>query len=273
MKRRLDVLLVERGLVESRERAQSLIRAGAVLVDDQPVDKPGARVPANAHLRLRETLPYVSRGGLKLQAALDAFAIDVTGLVAVDVGASTGGFTDCLLQRGAARVYAVDVGYGQLAWSLRQDPRVVVMERTNIRYLEALPERVDLATVDVSFISLELVLPAVVRLLKPGGRIIALIKPQFEAGREQVGKGGVVRDPGVHRAVLHRVLTWAAHQGMILLGLIRSPLEGPAGNVEFLAYLTTDPSVSPLPLEDAIARCVAGEDPSGLSGGSRQARR
>lgn len=257
MKRRLDVLLVERGLAESRERAQSLIRAGAVLVDDQPVDKPGTRVPSNAVLRLRETLPYVSRGGLKLQAALDTFGIDVTGLVAVDVGASTGGFTDCLLQRGAARVYAVDVGYGQLAWSLRQDPRVVVMERTNVRYLEALPEPVDLATVDVSFISLELVLPAVMRLLKPGGRVIALIKPQFEAGREQVGKGGVVRDPTVHRAVLHRVLTWAAERGLILRGLMRSPLEGPAGNVEFLAYWTTEPSASSISLDDAITRCLS----------------
>jgi len=256
MKQRLDLLLVERGLVESRERGQRLIRAGAVLVADQVVDKPGTRVSVDAPLRLRERLPYVSRGGLKLQAALDAFQVDVSGLVALDVGASTGGFTDCLLQRGAARVYAVDVGYGQLAWKLRTDPRVVVMERTNIRYLESLPELVDLATVDVSFIGLELVLPPVMRLLKPGGQIIPLIKPQFEAGPQHVGKGGVVRDPSVHRAVLFRVLTWAADHGLTLLGLIRSPFRGPAGNVEFLAHLTADPSATPISLADAIASCV-----------------
>jgi len=233
----LDLLLVQRGLAASRERAQALIRAGQVMVNDQVMDKPGRRVPTNATLRLRGRLPYVSRGGLKLEAALNAFQLDVTGWVVADVGASTGGFTDCLLQRGAAKVYAIDVGYGQLAWKLRRDPRVVVMERTNIRFLESLPEPVDLATVDVSFIGLELVLPAVMRLLKPEGHIVALVKPQFEAGREQVGKGGVVRDPAVHRQVLTRLTGWAVERGLRVLGLIPSPITGPKGNVEFLLHL------------------------------------
>lgn len=244
---RLDKLLVARGLVESRERARALILAGQVLVDDQPATKPGRQVAVDACIRIRERLPYVSRGGLKLQAALDAFDLDPAGLVAADVGASTGGFTDCLLQRGAAHVYAIDVGYGQLAWKLRQDRRVTVLERTNIRYLKALPDgaRVDLAVVDVSFISLELVLPAVARLLRPGGQVIALIKPQFEAGREQVGKGGVVRDPTVHRQVLARLLGWAVEQGWAVRGLIRSPITGPKGNVEFLCWLTRDGGAGP----------------------------
>ncbi len=237
MKQRLDTLLVEHGLVESREQARRLIQAGSVLVNGQVLDKPGAQVSVEADISVRETLRYASRGGLKLEAALDAFGIDPSGMIAVDVGASTGGFTDVLLQRGAQRVYAIDVGYGQLAWRLRQDPRVVVMERTNIRYLAGLPEPVDLAVVDVSFISLQLVLPVIWRLLKPDGQIVALIKPQFEAGRGQVGKGGVVRDPGVHRAVLHRLLGWAREQGLSPRGLLRSPIMGPAGNVEFLAHL------------------------------------
>ncbi|HFD39858.1 MAG TPA: TlyA family RNA methyltransferase [Anaerolineae bacterium] len=233
---RLDRFLVERGLVESRGQAQRLIMAGQVRLGDRRVDKPGTPVPVTAQVTVTGRLPYVSRGGQKLAAALDAFALDVQGWTVADVGASTGGFTDCLLQRGAARVYAIDVGYGQLAWKLRQDPRVVVMERTNARYLERLPEAVDLATVDVSFISLRLILPAVVGWLKPGGRIVTLIKPQFEAGREQVGKGGVVRDPAVHRAVVEGLAAWAAEHGLGLRGLIRSPLIGPAGNIEFLAH-------------------------------------
>jgi len=256
MKKRLDVLLVERGLVESRERAQRLIRAGQVLVEERVVDKPGARVARDAAIRLQATLPYVSRGGQKLEAALARFGIEVAGVVALDVGASTGGFTDCLLQHGVARVYAVDVGYGQLAWKLRRDPRVVVLERTNIRYLESLPEPVDLATVDVSFISLELVLPVVIKLLKPEGEIVALIKPQFEAGREQVGKGGVVRDPVVHRAVLRRILGWARDHGLAVRGLMRSPLLGPAGNVEFFAHLSTDPNAASIEIEEAIEGCI-----------------
>ena len=257
-KKRLDVLLVERGLVESRERGKRLIMAGQVLVEGRVLDKPGARVAVDADIRLRARLPYVSRGGIKLAAALEAFGVDVEGAVAADVGASTGGFTDCLLQRGARRVYAIDVGYGQLAWRLRRDPRVVVMERTNVRYLDSLPEPIDLATVDVSFISLELVLPKVMGWLKPGGEIIALIKPQFEAGREKVGKGGVVRDPQVHRAVLRKILGWAVDHGLAVRGLIPSPIKGPAGNVEFLVHLSRGPGEASIDLEEAITRCVDG---------------
>ena len=235
-KERLDLLLVQRGLADSLQRAQGLIMAAQVAVNGQTVDKPGTRVPRDADLAILSRLPYVSRGGLKLAAALDSFLIDVEGWVAADVGASTGGFTDCLLQRGSARLYAIDVGYGQLAWKLRQDPRVVVMDRTNARYLESLPEALDLATIDVSFISLTLVLPVVIGWLRPGGQIVALVKPQFEAGREQVGKGGVIRDPAIHRAVLESVTGWAETRGLDLMGLIRSPITGPAGNVEFLAH-------------------------------------
>ena len=254
-KKRLDVLLVDRGLAESRSKAQRLIMAGQVRSGDRLLDKPGMRVPVNIEIVVQEKLPFVSRGGLKLQAALAAFDVPLAGVVSADVGASTGGFTDCLLQHGVARVYAIDVGRGQLAWELRTDPRVVVMERTNARYLTALPEPIDLATVDVSFISLRLVLPAVMGWLRPDGHIIPLIKPQFEAGRHQVGKGGVVRDEVVHRQALRSVLGWAADHGLYLQGLIRSPLTGPAGNVEFLAHLTREPE-QPLEVEAAIAHCL-----------------
>lgn len=243
-KQRLDLLLVERGLAESREQARRLIMAGEVLVDDQVSDKPGRTVSREAALRVRTPLPYVSRGGQKLAAALQAFTVEVTGTVAVDVGASTGGFTDCLLQHGASRVFAIDVGYGQLAWKLRSDPRVVVLERTNIRHLTQLPEATlaDLAVIDASFISLALVLPATLNLLTPEGQVIALIKPQFEAGQEDVGKGGVVRDAKIHHRVLQETFTVAANLGLTVAGLIASPLLGPAGNVEFLTWLrrTTD---------------------------------
>lgn len=247
-KQRLDLLLVERELAESREKARRLIMAGEVLVDEQVMDKPGRLVPLEAVLRVRTPLPYVSRGGLKLAAALDAFAIDPTGLTAVDVGASTGGFTDCLLQRGAARVYAVDVGYGQLAWKLRSDERVMPLERTNIRYLDALPDGVlaDLAVIDASFIGLELVLPPTLNLLTPAGQIVALVKPQFQAGPQDVGKGGVVRDAGVHRRVLDEVRALAELLDLSIAGLTVSPAPGPAGNVEFLIWL--DKSERP-PLE------------------------
>jgi len=191
-----------------------------------------------------------------MEAALQAFKIDVHGLIAADIGASTGGFTDCLLQHGATRVYAIDVGYGQLAWRLRRNPRVVVMERVNARYLRELPELVDLATVDVSFISLRLVLPAVVRILTSSGQIIALIKPQFEAGRKQVGRGGVVKDPAVHRMVLHNVLTWAQSHDLQVKGTTVSPLRGPAGNVEFLAHLTPGPGRSRTSLDEIINDCI-----------------
>lgn len=257
VKRLLDTLLVERGLVESRERAQSLILAGKVKVDGQVAHKPGKRVPAEVELILEEALPYVSRGGLKLEEALSRFRLDVTGFICADVGASTGGFTDCLLKHGAAKVYAIDVGYGQLAWELRQDPRVVVLERTNIRYLESLPEPIDLATIDVSFISLELVLPPVVSLLKPQGQIVALVKPQFEAEREQVGKGGVVREPEVHRQVLHKVATVAQGLGLQTLGLIPSPLLGPAGNVEFFLHLSKGKRLFTVDLERAVEESLS----------------
>lgn len=232
-KSRLDVLLVQRGLAESREKAQAFVMSGAVLVDGKPASKPGVLVSDGAELELVESARYVGRGGEKLEHALGVFALDVRGLVAVDAGASTGGFTDCLLQRGAARVYAVDVGYGLLDPRLRADPRVRVMERVNVRYLEALPEAPDIATIDVSFISLQKVVPPLVKLLKGGGRILALIKPQFEARREEVGKRGVVRDPQVHAAVIGRTVAWAASQGLRLRGLTTSPLRGPAGNKEF----------------------------------------
>jgi len=256
-KKRLDVLLVERGLVESRERGKRLIMAGQVLVDGQVMDKPGMQVAGGADICLRAKPPYVSRGGLKLEAALDSFAVQVAGAVAADVGASTGGFTDCLLQRGASKVYAIDVGYGQLAWRLRQHPRVVVMERVNVRYLESLPESIDLATIDVSFISLELVLPSVVGWLKPAGDIISLVKPQFEAGRAEVGKGGVVKDPKVHRAVLGKILAGALNHGLTVRGLMASPLKGPAGNLEFLAHLSKGRVEASIEIEEAIAQCLS----------------
>jgi 23S rRNA (cytidine1920-2'-O)/16S rRNA (cytidine1409-2'-O)-methyltransferase len=256
-KQRVDLVLVERELVDSRQQAQRLIMAGKVTVDGRMVDKPGTRISQEADITLQAAQPYVSRGGLKLEAALDRFAVEVSGVIAADVGASTGGFTDCLLQRGASKVYAIDVGYGQLAWRLRNDSRVVVMERVNVRYLEGLPEPVDLATVDVSFISLELVLPAIIGFLKPHGAIVALIKPQFEAGRRQVGKGGVVKDPAVHRAVLRKILLWADEHGLTVPDLMASPLKGSAGNVEFLAHLVyQEPRDGPVDIEAMVEHCL-----------------
>ena len=242
-KERLDVLVVMRGLAESREQAQRLIMAGEVEVDGVRQDKPGRAVTVDAEITVRRPLPYVSRGGVKLAAALDAFAVDVSGLTAVDVGASTGGFTDCLLQHGAARVYAIDVGYGQLAWKLQTDPRVFVLDRTNVRHIETLPDGVlaELAVIDASFISLALVLPATLRLLKADAQVIALVKPQFEAGVDDVGKGGVVRDARVHRRVLLEICASAQALGLVVSGLIASPAPGPAGNVEFLLWLTRTP--------------------------------
>ena len=239
-KTRLDVLLVERGLQESRQRAQGAIMSGSVFVNGQRVDKPGTAVVDDAAIEVRGgTLPYVSRGGLKLEKAMDAFPIDLRGAVCADIGASTGGFTDCMLQNGAAKVYAVDVGYGQLAWKLREDPRVVCLERTNARYLtaEQIPDPLDFASVDVSFISLKLILPPLGGLLKPGGRAVCLVKPQFEAGREKVGKKGVVRDPAVHLEVLEHFLEHAGASGFGVLGLTYSPIRGPEGNIEYLGFL------------------------------------
>ncbi len=239
-KKRLDCLLVERGLAPSRQRAQALILAGQVLADGLPRDKAGTLVDEGAALSVRgQDMPYVSRGGLKLEAALDAFGVDPAGLACLDVGASTGGFSDCLLLRGARHVTAVDVGYGQLAWKIRQDERVTVMERTNVRYLTAadLPERPELAVIDVSFISLALVLPVVKELLAPGGRVIALVKPQFEVGKEQVGKKGVVRDPVLHQEVISAIMACAERLGFRHLGPVESPILGPEGNKEFLVCL------------------------------------
>jgi 23S rRNA (cytidine1920-2'-O)/16S rRNA (cytidine1409-2'-O)-methyltransferase len=226
------------------------------LIGDDLADKPGRQVAADAPVRLQAPLRYVSRGGLKLEAALDAFQIDPTGWVCADIGASTGGFTDCLLQRGAARVYAVDVGYGQLAWSLRADGRVVVLERANIRHLQALPEPVQLATIDVSFIGLSLVLPRVAALLAPAGQVVALIKPQFEVGKGQLRKGGVVRDPQLHRDVIAKVLAAAGNLGLAPAGLIRSPLPGPAGNVEFMMYLRAESAPSDFDVMAAIEKAL-----------------
>ncbi len=250
-KERPDVLLVERGLAETRSQAQALIMAGQVYSGERRIDKPGTPMAIDIPLEVRGGLKYVSRGGLKLEHALQEFALLplLPGKVAADVGASTGGFTDCLLQNGVARVYAIDVGNGQLAWKLRQDARVIVVDETNIRYLTGLAELVDFATVDVSFISLKLVLPAIAKLLTDEGFIVALVKPQFEVGKGQVGKGGVVRKPEQHRTVLHALADWLVEYSaanpdfaLHLRGLARSPITGPAGNVEFLAYISRPPA-------------------------------
>jgi len=236
---RLDRLLVERGLVESRERAQAVILAGQVIVNDQKQAKAGALVPEAAEIRLiGEQIPYVSRGGLKLAAAIKDFKVSVEGRIAIDVGASTGGFTDCLLQNGVKKVYAVDVGYGQLAWKLRQDSRVVVIERVNIRHMDPslIPEPVDIAVIDVSFISLGKVIPSVVSFLQPHAEIIALIKPQFEVGREHIGKGGIVRDDAARTAAVATVKEVFREAGFDVKGVIPSPITGQDGNVEFLIY-------------------------------------
>lgn len=239
-KQRADQLLVERGLAESRARAQSLILAGLVFVGERRVDKPGETLALDAGLEVRgRDHPWVSRGGIKLARALDHFAVDPAGWIALDIGASTGGFTDVLLSRGARRVYAVDVGHGQLAWKLRQDPRVVVCERTNARTLgrAQVPEPVDIITCDTSFIGLATVLPAPLALAAECASLVALIKPQFEAGPKDVGKGGVVRDPAIHRAVCERAAAWiAARDGWHVVGIIESPIRGPEGNLEFLLY-------------------------------------
>lgn len=244
-KERLDVALVARGLAETRAKAQASIMSGIVYVNGQKVDKAGTPVAADAVLEVRgHTLRYVSRGGLKLEKAMAAFPITLTDCICADIGASTGGFTDCMLQNGAKKVYAIDVGYGQFAWKLRQDARVVNMERTNIRYVtpEQIGEPIDFASIDVSFISLRLVLPVAMRLLAADGEVVALIKPQFEAGREQVGKKGVVRDSAVHYNVVKSVLDFAQEAGFHPAGLDFSPVKGPEGNIEYLAYLKKNPA-------------------------------
>ena len=241
-KQRLDVLLTEQGYADSRSKAQAIIMAGLVYVDGQKADKPGVSYADTVSIEVRgETCPYVSRGGLKLEKALRDFGVKPQGFVCSDSGASTGGFTDCLLQQGASKVFAIDVGYGQLDWKIRSDPRVVVMERTNIRYVtpQDLGEPLDLSVIDVSFIGLEIVLPTIKTLLKPGkGQVLCLIKPQFEAGKENVGKKGVVRDPKIHQMVLDNFVSLAHNLGFVILGLTFSPVKGPEGNIEFLAHLT-----------------------------------
>lgn len=237
---RLDQLVFDLGLTESRERAKTTIMSGLVFVDGQRADKPGMQVSPDVNIEIRgNALPYVSRGGFKLEKALKVFPIDVKGKTCIDCGASTGGFTDVLLKNGAGKVYSVDVGYGQLAWSLRQDERVVNMERTNIRYItsEQIPEPLDIAVMDLSFISIKLVLPAVCMLLKEGAELVCLIKPQFEAGRDEVGKKGVVRDEKVHLSVIESILNFVPEIGMTVMGLDFSPIKGPEGNIEYLCYL------------------------------------
>ena len=236
----LDQLVFDLGLAESRERAKTTVMSGLVFVNGQRADKPGMQVSPDVNVEVKGTaLPYVSRGGLKLEKALKVFPIDVNGKVCIDCGASTGGFTDVLLKNGAAKVYSVDVGYGQLAWSLRNDERVVNMERTNIRYIgsEQIPEPLDICVMDLSFISVKLVLPAVCALLKDDAQLVCLIKPQFEAGREEVGKKGVVRDKAVHLSVIESVLSFAPTVGMTVMGLDFSPIKGPEGNREYLCYM------------------------------------
>lgn len=249
-KKRLDVLLFEKGLCPSRERAKTAIMEGIVYIAGQKAGKAGDMVDENAELEVRgNDNAFVSRGGKKIEKALNYFAIDPSGLTVMDVGASTGGFTDCLLQQGASKVFAIDVGYGQLAWKIRSDPRVVVMERTNIRYVtpEDLGEPLDLSVVDVSFISLKIVLPAIQKLLKPTGQVLCLIKPQFEAGKENVGKKGVVRDPAVHADVLQSFLALADSLHFTVRNLTFSPVKGPEGNIEFLAHLSMQPGQAQIP--------------------------
>jgi len=254
------VLLLQRGLAPSRAQAHALVMAGEVRINGERADKPGMKVPTTAHLEIIAPLPYVSRGGIKLAAALDAFRIDPHSRLCADVGASTGGFCDVLLQRGAAHVYAIDVGYGQLDWRLRQDARVSVLERTNARHLESLPEMVSLVTVDVSFISLRLILPAVRNWLAPSWDVVVLIKPQFEAGRKQVGKGGIVKDPTVHAQVLSDILEWGIANGFQPAGLIPSPIEGASGNREFLAWLRAEHGAG-LDISQAIERLLLSPEP------------
>lgn len=265
MKKRIDVLLFERGLAPSREKARTLIMAGSVYVNNQKFDKPGDTVSDDAEIEVRgSTLKYVSRGGLKLEKAMQIFPIDLNGKICMDIGASTGGFTDCMLQNGAQKVYSVDVGYGQLAWQLRQDPRVVNLERTNARYLtrEQVPEEIDFFSVDVSFISLRIILPAVRPLLRDGGQAVCLIKPQFEAGREKVGKKGVVRDRAVHEEVVETICRFAFENGYSVLGLTFSPVKGPEGNIEYLVYL--EKSDAPVHTADCTPHSVVEESHAAL---------
>jgi 23S rRNA (cytidine1920-2'-O)/16S rRNA (cytidine1409-2'-O)-methyltransferase len=254
---RLDQAIVERGLADTRSRAKALIMAGDVLVNDQKETRAGRNVGDQDVVALREQPRFVSRGGEKLDKALDSFGIDVSGYIAADLGSSTGGFTDCLLQRGAAKVYAVDVGYGILDERMRTDPRVVSMERTNARHLETLPEPIDIVVIDVSFISLSLMFPVVKRILKPGALCVPLIKPQFEAGKDNVGKRGVVRDPAVHEMVLRNVLGFTRDAGMDMRQIVASSLRGPNGNIEFLAHIINAPAEEPMDEDSLVAAALS----------------
>lgn len=260
MKERIDSLLVEKGFIESREKAKRAIMAGLVFVNGQRVDKAGTKIDVDSEINVKgKAIPYVSRGGLKLEKTIKTLDLDLTDLVCADIGASTGGFTDCMLQHGAQKVYAIDVGYGQLDWKLRNDERVVNMERTNIRYVEKEhldDETLDFASIDVSFISLKLVLPVVKQLLTDDFQLIYLIKPQFEAGREQVKKNGVVRDPKVHQSVVKKIITFSQELGIYPQYVTYSPITGPKGNIEFLAYCTANPKYSIDEIEELSLRVV-----------------
>ena len=275
MKERLDVLLVRNGFFSSREKAKATIMAGCVYVDGQKEDKAGMKFDTDSQIEVRgHALPYVSRGGLKLEKAVNQFGLDLEGKVCMDIGASTGGFTDCMLQKGAAKVYSIDVGHGQLDWKLRNDPRVVCMERFNARELSAedLPQVPDFASIDVSFISLRLILGPVFNTLSPSGSVAALIKPQFEAGREKVGRKGVVRDPAVHEEVINHVLDFAAETGFSCAGLTFSPITGPEGNIEYLAYLVKEPGNTARPDAESIRETVR-EAHGTLSGSQEHGRK
>ncbi len=258
-KKRIDVLLVEKDYFNSRERAKKALMSGIVFVDNQRIDKAGTKVDIDSKIEVRgKGIPYVSRGGLKLEKAIDSFNIDLKNKIAMDVGASTGGFTDCMLQNGAKKVYSIDVGYGQLDWSLRNDERVVCMERTNIRYIKPddIKDQIDFASIDVSFISLRIVLPVVKEIVKKNGEIVFLIKPQFEAGREKVGKKGVVRDSNVHKEVIEKVLNLCTELGLTICGLDFSPITGPQGNIEFLGYTINSPSEKNYNISDEVKKVV-----------------
>ncbi|WP_343252428.1 TlyA family RNA methyltransferase [Ligaoa zhengdingensis] len=259
MKKRLDLAVTELGLTESREKAKTMIMLGRVYVNNQKADKPGMTVSDADQIELRgETLRYVSRGGLKLEKSIPRYGLNLEGAVCMDIGASTGGFTDCMLQNGASKVYSIDVGYGQLAWKLRCDERVVNLERTNFRYVtqKEVPDPIDFASVDVSFISLTLILPVAINLLRPGGEMVCLVKPQFEAGKGRVGKKGVVREPEIHREVIAKVADFAHSIGFSVLGIDYSPIKGPEGNIEYLLYLKNDGAGAQLVEETAIRAVV-----------------
>lgn len=254
MKKRIDILLTERNFFESRAKSQAMIMSGKILVNGQKIDKSGTLIDENAKIEILSEIPFVSRGGLKLQKALEVFKIDLSGKICVDIGASTGGFTDCMLKNGAAKIYAIDVGYGQLAWKLRNNERVINMERTNIRNVssENFDDFLDFASIDVAFISLEKVLPVAKKILKNDGEIIALIKPQFEAGRDKVGKKGVVRDKKVHEEVLQKILNFGQEIDLKICGLDFSPIKGPEGNIEYLTFLRKNFEVEEINLEEKI---------------------